>query len=172
MIWTQADIDAAKCRMGSVKESLTVRARFFVQGEPKPQPRVKACRTGAFTRMYTPKTADAWKKAVRVACIVAALEKPLQGALGLSVMFYLPRPQAHYHPKNSRHNGELRTDAPIYDTSKNDGDIDNLLKSTMDAMTESQRIWLDDSQVSIVGATKTYADSDREIGAMIEVSEL
>jgi len=36
-------------------------------------------------------------------------------------------------------------------------DLDNLIKAVTDAITDTQRVWLDDSQIYEITATKTYA---------------
>jgi hypothetical protein len=41
-----------------------IKQQFFVTGLPKAQPRVKACIRGAHAGVYTPATADAWKKLI------------------------------------------------------------------------------------------------------------
>jgi Holliday junction resolvase RusA-like endonuclease len=35
--------------------------------------------------------------------------------------------------------------------------LDNLIKAVTDAITDTQRVWLDDSQVCFISATKSYA---------------
>lgn len=164
MSWTQADIDAAKCRMGSVKESLTVRARFFVQGEPKAQPRPKARRVKNFVQIYTPTTAKEWKQAIVKACLQNAPKCVLTSPIRLSIVFYMPRPKSDF-----KSNGQLKSNAQTYHTKK--PDIDNLAKAVMDAISDSGVIWHDDKQVCSIGCYKVYGYPE-ELGAEIKIQEV
>lgn len=126
---------------------------LWVDGIPKPQPRVKAYQRGARVGVYTPSTADDWKAQI----ITKAAEKKafFEGPVRLTVQFYLPRPKAR------------RKD--YYCMTK--PDIDNLLKAVMDALTQA-RVWRDDGQVAAVVASKRYESENREIGAVIKVTAL
>lgn len=77
--------------------------------------------------------------------------EPLTGPVDVEIAFSFNRPKAHYN----RH-GILREGVPIYITSRAAGDLDKLLRSTFDALT-SAGVWVDDSQVVAVTATKSYA---------------
>mgnify|MGYP000961803745 CR=1 FL=1 len=121
-----------------------IEKQFFVPGIPKAQPRVKACLRGAHAGVYTPKTADDWKRAVMIAA------KDLSGAvldepLCLRVIFYLPAPKRRHSP------------SPFVAVKP---DLDNLLKALMDALT-AIGVWIDDSRVVEIFASKKYAIEDR-----------
>jgi len=64
--------------------------------------------------------------------------------------FFLPRPKAHH-----KRDGSLKENSPIWHCKK--PDLDNLIKAVTDAITDTQRVWLDDSQICEITATKTYA---------------
>ena len=64
--------------------------------------------------------------------------------------FFLPRPKAHY-----KRDGSVKVKSPIWHCKK--PDLDNLIKAVTDAITDTQRIWLDDSQICQISATKSYA---------------
>jgi Holliday junction resolvase RusA-like endonuclease len=121
---------------------------FSASGEPKATPRVKACRIGGFTRVYTPATADDWKTIVRYACLEKWDKKPLVGPLKIQISFYLKRPKSHF-----RSNGERKPNAPRYHTSK--PDIDNLTKAVLDALT-NLGVWQDDKQIASCNVVKFY----------------
>ena len=127
---------------------------IIIHGTPKAQPRVKAYRRGAHAGVYTPSTADAWKEQVMLA---AGLYRGqfTTGPLRLEVEFFLPRSKAHKHDD--------------YVAVK--PDLDNLLKSTMDALSQAG-VWRDDAQVVAVVASKRYEAENREIGAVIKVTAL
>jgi len=50
-------------------------------------------------------------------------------------------------------------------------DIDNLLKSTMDALSQAG-VWRDDAQVVAVVASKRYESANQAIGAVIRLEAL
>ena len=78
---------------------------------------------------------------------------PITNPVSLRVEFFMPRPQ------------RLKTDEKIFHTGK--PDIDNLLKSTMDALTEIGA-WKDDSLVCQIISQKSYAQGNA--GARIIIS--
>ena len=96
---------------------------FIVPGEPLPhgRPRFNK-RTG---HAYSPERSEHYKKAVALCVRVATTSRGLTGAFSLSMVFY-------------------RTDFLRLD-------IDNLMKSILDGITQSG-FWLDDSQVQEVHA--------------------
>ncbi len=123
---------------------------FFVAGTPKAQPRVKAFVRGGHAGVYTPDGAESWKQAVRRETVANAPESVVAHPVRVSMDFFLPRPKAH-HKKD----GSVKAKSPIWHCKK--PDLDNLIKAVTDAITDTQRIWLDDSQICQISATKTYA---------------
>ena len=130
------------------------RMTLVIHGKPAPQPRVRAYRRGAHAGVYTPATADAWKGQVMLA---ASLYRGqfTTGPLRLEVEFYQPRSKAHKHDD--------------YVTVK--PDLDNLLKSTMDALSNAG-VWHDDAQVAAVVMSKRYESANQSIGAVIRLEAL
>jgi Holliday junction resolvase RusA-like endonuclease len=146
---------------------------FFVAGTPKATPRVKACRFGQGSRVYTPKTADDWKYCVQQA---ALKEKSIffgdrtpfaEGPVELELNFFLARPKSHFNKKG------LKPKAPTYSESKPDND--NLMKCIMDALTNAS-LWRDDAQVAVSIVRKQYmtdsADSIQRQGCRISINSL
>lgn len=127
---------------------------LVIHGKPAPQPRVRAYRRGEHAGVYTPSMADAWKGQVMLA---AGLYRGqfTTGPLRLEVEFYLPRPRA-------RKNDDYVTVKP---------DLDNLLKSTMDALSNAG-VWHDDAQVAAIVSTKRYESANQAIGAVIRLEAL
>jgi Holliday junction resolvase RusA-like endonuclease len=123
---------------------------FFVPGVPRPQPRPRMARNG---HIYTPKSADAWKTAVMSAFLIRQKFKvtPIESAVSLRVIFFMP---------SIKKSGSPHIAIP---------DIDNLLKSTMDALTRAGA-WEDDCQVCQVTAEKRHAVRKDEVGAEILIS--
>lgn len=140
--------------------------RYFVAGEPKGQPRPRACIRGNRAAVYDPGTADGWKWAVRAATAEHRGQGVLGGPVRLVLRFLMPRPKAHF--RTGRHSAELKPEAPDHHQAK--PDLDNLEKAVMDAMTAAG-IWLDDSQVTSKDSRKLYAPPGTGPGCWIEVVE-
>ncbi len=128
---------------------MTTALSLNVRGNPEPQPRPRFVRMGAGVRTYTPKAAEAWKRHVRHAAwheaAMAAL--PLDAALDLTLLFYLPHPDGW--PKWKATMAQAGT---VAHTSK--PDADNLAKAVMDALTGV--LWADDAQVRSLRVEKLY----------------
>lgn len=124
---------------------------LFVDGIPKPQPRPRRARNGG---VYNPRTAAAWKAEVK-AVFMGGSSNPLTGPVCLQVCFFMPRPK-------KMKSGEIGLIPHVKKP-----DLDNLLKSTMDAMTEAG-VWRDDAQVFALAAGKWYGRGSRT-GARIIV---
>lgn len=91
----------------------------------------------------------------------------LEGPLGVHAVFTMPKPTGL--PARRRILGQL---VPVVHRPHRKPDLDKLLRSTFDALTEAG-IWRDDAQVCSLTAFKTYAgeeiDSMDSPGAMIRV---
>jgi Holliday junction resolvase RusA-like endonuclease len=137
----------------------------FIKGDPVGQPRPRSVgfvsrKTGKVTsRMYNPGTADEWREAVcaGIRGMIDASDA-LEGPVYLALHFMLARPKGHLGS-----DGSPKAWAPLYVASK--PDLDNLVKATMDAMTEAG-VWLDDKQVVIFEVAKTYTNG--QPGCVIE----
>jgi Holliday junction resolvase RusA-like endonuclease len=123
---------------------------FHVSGIPKAQPRVKAFVRGGHAGVYTPDSAESWKQAVRQEAIANAPESLITGPIRLQLDFFMPRPKAHLD-----NHGVPKRKSPVWHCKK--PDLDNLIKAVTDAITDTQRVWLDDSQIYQITAVKTYA---------------
>jgi Holliday junction resolvase RusA-like endonuclease len=134
---------------------------FFAAGIPKAQPRVKAYVRGGHAGVYTPNSAEAWKQEVRRQAVANAPESLVAGVVRVELDFFLPRPKAHL----DRH-GVPKPKSPVWHWQK--PDLDNLIKAVTDAITDTQRVWLDDSQICQITATKTYAL--QAIGCAVRIS--
>jgi Holliday junction resolvase RusA-like endonuclease len=134
---------------------------FFVAGIPKAQPRVKAFVRGGHAGVYTPDSAEIWKQEVRRQAIANAPESILTVPIRIELDFFLPRPKAHL----DKH-GVPKPKSPVWHCKK--PDLDNLIKAVTDAITDTQRVWLDDSQICEITATKTYALN--AVGCSVSIS--
>ncbi|TXH59333.1 MAG: RusA family crossover junction endodeoxyribonuclease [Desulfurellales bacterium] len=128
------------------------RIEFEVYGEPKGQPRARACIRGQHAAVYDPGTADAWKFAVRAAAkdAAGAAFVPFSGPVMLDLDVWIQRPKGHYSAAKT---GGIKASAPMMPTGK--PDCDNLAKAILDALTNAG-IWLDDKQVTHLQVRKIY----------------
>lgn len=103
---------------------------------PCPRPRIRVI--GKFASAYYPAAYKTWKERARELLVERNTRKvPLTGPLMLDVRFYVTRPKTTKldHPKP---------------------DVDNYLKSLMDACTAAG-VWEDDAQVVYIVARKEWA---------------
>ena len=134
---------------------------FFVAGVPKAQPRVKAFVRGGHAGVYTPDLAETWKQEVRRLAAANAPESLMTGVVRVELDFFLPRPKAHL-----KKDGFPKPKSPVWHCKK--PDLDNLIKAVTDAITDTQKVWLDDSQICEITATKTYALN--AVGCSVRIS--
>ena len=141
---------------------MTDTIQFFVEGDPKPQPRPRAFSINGTARVYDPHTAEGWKSAIADAARPHCPPEPWRGPIQVVMRFGLKRPQAHF--RQGKMAGTLRHDVPMWHTKKPDSD--NLAKAVLDAMT-LLGFWRDDSQVCILNVSKVY--DARYQGVAVEV---
>jgi len=140
---------------------------FFAPCTPKGQPRVKACRRGAFTRVYTPGTADDFKGAVMSHAVTEIIRLPrpiFTGPVRVDCDFVFPRPKSHFTSK-----GQIKATSPVWHTQK--PDIDNAFKVVGDALTNVQ-MWQDDSQVCSSTLVKRWAALGEASGVQITITAI
>lgn len=142
---------------------------FFAPCTPKGQPRVKACRRGAFTRVYTPDTADGFKDAVQLAAKHAMWNhspRPLFGDNPVRVDWecVFPRPKSHFTAK-----GQIKATAPKWHIQT--PDRDNLDKAILDALTAVQ-MWHDDRQACSGMLIKRWAALGEASGVQITITPI
>jgi crossover junction endodeoxyribonuclease RusA len=135
---------------------------FFVAGRPAPQGSkryVGGNRASGGRFIEASKYLPAWRSAVTDVAreyMGEAFLPPLEGPVELHVAFYLERP-----PSVSR----KKRPEPVVPP-----DVDKLCRAVCDALSDGF-VWMDDSQVVRLYASKHYAD-DRETGAHITVKPL
>lgn len=117
-------------------------------------------------RVFTPDSADDWKHAVagvaKIKCDIGPGKPPIfTMPVHVGMVFTFPRPKYHFCT-----NGALKVTAPDWKTSK--PDIDNLMKSTLDALT-TVGVLSDDKIVVSVSACKSYGITFS--GCLITVKE-
>jgi Holliday junction resolvase RusA-like endonuclease len=113
---------------------------FPVYGTPAPQGSKRHVGNGQMVE--SSKAVKPWREAVKHAALDARGETPpLDGAVGVTVIFTIPKPTSA--PKRRQTWPAKRPD------------IDKLLRSTFDALGEAG-VWLDDAQVIAVSASKAF----------------
>lgn len=118
-------------------------------------------KTGKVMVVENSKAVGPWRQNVTQAAGQARMGKDvscLQGPIGVTIFFWLPRPRTA--PKSRTH----PTVAP---------DLDKLVRSTLDALTDAG-VYVDDAQVCGLQVWKRYAtdEPDRAAGAQIRVYKI
>ena len=133
---------------------------FSVPGVPIAQPRIKATSIGGYARVYTPKTADAYKASVAIAFKTAYGGNPIDGPVRVDIEFVMPRSKAMIWKKREMPS-EWHTKKP---------DIDNLAKAAMDAL--YGLAWIDDSQVCSVVIIKRIASGSESPATNVRIESI
>lgn len=129
---------------------------FTVPGDPVPQPRIRATRTG---HVYTPSgPIGPYKAAVGLMAAAEARRRGwafTEGPVEVVIEWVFARPRSHLTAA-----GELRATAPPFPGLRC-GDIDNLEKAVLDAITRGGGVWKDDAQVVAVRKAKRYGPASK-----------
>lgn len=130
---------------------------LVVLGDPKAQGRPRAAKRGKFIQVYDDPQSRKAKASLLAIIQSKAPKQPLDCPLRVDLLFYLPRPKAHYG--TGRNADKLKSSSPTLHTKK--PDIDNLRKLVMDAMTGV--FWRDDSIVCKGTTIKRYSERPRTV---------
>jgi len=130
-----------------------------VFGTPAPQGSKR--HVGGGRMIEASKKVKPWRQAIVDQAIRDGVSgAALDGSLELRVTFYLQRPKSHIGVRG------IRPSAPLLPNKV--PDLDKLLRSTCDALTDSQVI-VDDARIVRIKARKVYADND-PTGALIYIT--
>lgn len=113
--------------------------------EPKPKGRPRFAKRGNFVKAYTDAKTKGYEQVVRNQLRHSFAESPLEGAIAINLIFFLPRPKSV--KKNKR---PFPTVKP---------DLDNLVKSFLDAA--NGILFKDDNLIVEIVAVKRYADNSK-----------
>ena len=135
---------------------------IVIYGEPIPQGRPRFANGHA----YEPQRSKNYKLLVRF-WVTQYLKKipgwkPFENALCVDLTFYMGIPSSWAKQKRiGAIQGQIRP------TSKRFGDLDNMVKCVTDAI--SGLVYVDDSQIVNLGASKYYSDTPRCVLKVIEL---
>lgn len=133
--------------------SKTDRYSFFLPCEPMPTPRPRATtRGGKFASVYQPREYMDWK-AELAESVRGVNDFPgslLTQPLTVTVVARVEKPRTSKLPHPSP-------------------DVDNYVKGVLDAITQSERFWADDKQVSDLRVIKRWADPDTAPGFEVTI---
>ena len=133
---------------------------LYILGHPAPQGSKR--HVGRGIMVEASKKVTPWREAVVAECQREGVAgRMLDGPLSVFISFYFPRPASHHDAK-----GEVRSSAPLYPIRRSAGDIDKLIRSTLDALVQASTI-ADDSLVATIQARKRYATMARPSGAAL-----
>lgn len=135
---------------------------MYVHGHPAPQGSKR--HVGRGIMVEASKAVQPWREAVvgeiiRTGHNGAGIDQPCT----VRVTFYMPRPKGHHDAK-----GNVKPSAPPVPVSRRVGDIDKLVRSTLDALVQGALLQ-DDSHVVDLTARKRYATIVRPTGAAIRI---
>jgi crossover junction endodeoxyribonuclease RusA len=91
---------------------------------------------------------------------------PLTGPCQIDIQFVLGRPKSHY--RTGQYAEEVRVAAPYHPAVK--PDLDKLVRSTLDALTDVQA-FTDDALIVSLHAVKRYPMAGEGPGALIRVEQ-
>lgn len=132
-----------------------MRIDFFVQGNPKGQPRPRAFARGGKAHVYDPGTAEGWKSKVALAAKDYMPKKTIEVPVVVILNFAFARPKSHFRTGKNAH--LLKSSAPGQHIQR--PDLDNLAKAVLDALTDIG-LWKDDSLICELYIFKSWADSE------------
>lgn len=133
-----------------------------VLGHPAPQGSKR--HVGRGIMVEASKAVTPWREAVVTECKrhqVAGLM--IDAPVDVFLSFYFPRPAGHYAAS-----GEVKASAPKYPSRRSVGDLDKLVRSTLDALVQASVI-ADDCLVVDLTARKRYATIANPRGAVIRL---
>lgn len=127
--------------------------KLTVLGIPKAQGRHKHFQRGKFSGTYDPSR----EKKETFASILQddAPETPIATPIALELIFYMPRPKAHYGSGSKSE--MLKDNAPEMQSSK--PDLDNLIKFVQDSL--NGIFYKDDALICELKASKVYSERPR-----------
>ena len=113
-----------------------------------------------------------WRTDVQLAAERAYSGDVISVPVHVNVDFFFARPKSHY--RTGKYSDLLKADAPLYASTHRLGDLDKLLRSTIDALSfvTGGCVIRDDCLVVSLSSTKRYTNAGSPPGAAIKVLQL
>lgn len=127
---------------------------FYVSGRPRPAGSKRAIPLKSGRIIVTDTSGEkgkTWRGDVRDAAKGVFSGPPLEGALSITVVFFLRRPKGHM-----KKDGSVKPSAPQYHTGR--PDTTKLLRAVEDALTGI--VWRDDAQIDVQIVSKVWGVTD------------
>ena len=95
--------------------------------------------------------------------------EPLTGPLLMQIIFWFPRPKTHYRVIDGELSNVIKENKPTHTTSCSDGDLDKIVRSTMDGLSAKAGgcVIQDDSLSVLLLCEKRYVTATEGSGALI-----
>ena len=158
----------------AIPERQLVTVEFRVFGLPGPQgsKTFKGYKNGRGIMAESSQKVKPWRYAIQATADDHYSGEPITGPVRVEIDFFFARPKSHY--RTGKYSGILKPDAPLYTVSHGDGDLDKLLRSTIDGLSFATggTIIRDDCLVVSITSSKQYANVITPPGAAIKVVEL
>jgi crossover junction endodeoxyribonuclease RusA len=150
----------------------TIEFRVFGLPGPQGSKTFKGYKNGRGIMAESSLKVKPWRQAIQATADDNYLEEPIVGPVRVEIDFFFARPKSHY--RTGKYAKLLKPDAPNYTISHGDGDLDKLLRSTIDGLSFSTggRVIRDDCLVVSISSSKQYANLITPPGAAIKVIEL
>ena len=138
-----------------------------VYGCPAPQGSKRHVGRGILVE--SSKRAKPWRQDVKLDTRDQYKGEPLTGPVSIAITFWLPRPKHHY--RTGKFAGQLKPNAPSHSISCANGDIDKLVRCTLDGLSAKCGgcVIADDSIVVTLSCEKRYVTESEGSGASITV---
>ncbi len=144
------------------EDVLTVRIAIHPIAQPRHRVEIRWKGRKAFPHHYIPDNHAVWiyREAVAIQVKLLMGGEPRRGPVVAKLIYLFPRPASVQKITTARY--------PAFFPKSGPGDIDNLLKSTFDAL--NGVAYVDDSQIWDVAAKKLYASSVESPGVIIQLA--
>lgn len=140
--------------------------KIVIPGTPIPKRRPRFARHGRRVVTYNDQEFEAKQAKLFVYQQIKTCQAmPLTGPINAEIIFYMPRPKAHYG--TGKNSGILKKTALLYHINK--PDLDNLTKWIYDIF--NKIVWKDDAQIIFEKAEKRYSENPRTEVCIKEIDD-
>ena len=140
-----------------------------VYGRPAPQGSKKSLGNGIMVE--SSKRVRPWRQDLMIQTREQYKGEPMTGPLEMEIIFWFPRPQTHYRVIGGELSNVIKDNKPTHTTSCSDGDLDKVVRSTLDGLSSKAGgcVIQDDSLVVRLSCEKRYVTEEEGCGALIRV---